>query len=865
MRKTLIFVLLLAAAAQAEVAFTAEPTLKKAGDGYVIEFALSEPADVEVAVVDAKGNVVRHLAAGVPAENAPPPLAAGRLAQKIAWDGKDDAGEVVADPAALSVRIRAGMSVELERIVGGDPYAYFSAEMGQGDHAKWRISGLEVKPDGTVHVLGNATHIGPPALRAYTADGEYLRTVFPPPADLTAEKVAGWGVNVRPDGTWSPRRGPLVNPSITTTMFGRKRAALPILLPSREKDRLVTMDGDFRMMALNTDGTIAREPMLPGRLVNDPSLFHPETNPWKIPWKVGGPVFTCLSADGESFYLSGVYAGTIRRLRRVGVEKTGFWRDGQVYKVDLATRKAEVFFALDAGSLVTDPKARQRDIGEVRFSYASLHGVAVDGNGHVFVCDRLNRRLIVLDRSGQVVRELPVSHPDAVAVAPGGKAVYVVTRKAHYGGGRLTLVKFADWSQDEEPAAELELTTRVRESHRSFHHACVAAVSSGDAVNVWVAHKNLPVRIYRDERGGLKLLKDFYEATYPRSGPGGKAGQAPPQRCLGFSRVDVHRPSGDVYVSDTFQNCFRIADWDRPRLVRCMVDPKTRVPALDVAFGPAGRRMYALGYKAWAAPVRRYRLDGERFAPDPLAGRKDPAIAPRLMVGWMIGIGHFNSGFDVGPGGGLVALTSTKAKKQRGFILSGFRVDSAEPLWDLPEFGKKPSGCVRFDRQGNLYVGIADRKPEDIPAGFEDDRDYARSIGRIRKYAPTAEGAEGLRFPKAPAEPERTYDVHFGHLDGRPAQFDVDGYGRIYYPTSIAQKVGVIDNAGNRIVRFGTYGNRDSTGGLPGGKVRTGDIPMGLPLNVVASGDYIYVGDTLNCRLLRIRKRFKLEATTASD
>ena len=73
--------------------------------------------------------------------------------------------------AKLAVRVRAGMSVKLDRIVGGDPYAYWSEWSGQGDHAQWMMTGLEAKSDGSVYVVGNTTFYGGPVIRQYDAKG----------------------------------------------------------------------------------------------------------------------------------------------------------------------------------------------------------------------------------------------------------------------------------------------------------------------------------------------------------------------------------------------------------------------------------------------------------------------------------------------------------------------------------------------------------------------------------------------------------------------------------------------------------------------------------------------------------------------
>ena len=82
------------AALAGEISFSAKPTAARDGDKVKITFTVSAPTDVEVAVLDPAGKVVRHLAAGVlGAKNPPPePLVAG-LAQSLVWDGKDDAGK----------------------------------------------------------------------------------------------------------------------------------------------------------------------------------------------------------------------------------------------------------------------------------------------------------------------------------------------------------------------------------------------------------------------------------------------------------------------------------------------------------------------------------------------------------------------------------------------------------------------------------------------------------------------------------------------------------------------------------------------------------------------------------------------------
>src|SRR5271169_5111235 len=82
--------------AVADVTFTSKPTVSADGDRLKIEFAVSGPTDVEVAILGDTGGVVRHLAAGaVGAEKAASPLKASSLSQSSAWDRKDDDGKEV--------------------------------------------------------------------------------------------------------------------------------------------------------------------------------------------------------------------------------------------------------------------------------------------------------------------------------------------------------------------------------------------------------------------------------------------------------------------------------------------------------------------------------------------------------------------------------------------------------------------------------------------------------------------------------------------------------------------------------------------------------------------------------------------------
>jgi hypothetical protein len=102
--------------------FSRPPVVTRSGETAKVAFAVSDPTDVEVAVLNARGDVVRHLAAGVlGGKNPPPPPLQAGLGQQLVWDGTDDSGKP-AGGGPFQIRVRAGLAVRLGRMIGGSPY-----------------------------------------------------------------------------------------------------------------------------------------------------------------------------------------------------------------------------------------------------------------------------------------------------------------------------------------------------------------------------------------------------------------------------------------------------------------------------------------------------------------------------------------------------------------------------------------------------------------------------------------------------------------------------------------------------------------------------------------------------------------------
>jgi len=830
-----------------------KPTMTNTTAGQKISFELSALTDVEVAILNSKGKVVRHLAAGVLGPKAPRPFKPNSKAQALTWNGKDDYGQP-AKGGPFKLRVRAGMGVELEQIVGGDPYAWYSHLMGQGDHALWRIMGIDVKPDGTVYVLGNSTMMGPPAIRAYTAEGKYIKTVFPPPAGLPVEKVKGWGVNAKPDGTYSFKYKDLFTCQITMTRMCSAGGWPADLIPTPEPDKLL-ISHEGKTFFINTDGTIAPDAeKTGGRLVNNPSMVHPERNAWKTPWKIRGTVFTCLSPDKKSMYVGGIYAGTMARLRCVGAETKGFWRDGRVYKVDVATRTAKPFFSFPATSIPVKYHGRGVNIGDCGPNpYAALHGVAVDKAGNVFVCDRLNGMVLVLGKTGKKIKQIPVKNPDAIAVHPKTKAIFVTTRSGNYHKkGKLDLLKFNDWSKAKTPSVTIPLASNTGTyPPRSY----LAVTESKGKTLLWLAYVTLPIRIYEDSSAGLKQVKDFYHSGIR-------------QRCLDLQHFAVDPKNERIYVADGWKKAWVLKDWSKPKFELATTSTGANPPrgacvcyakgnnlaalslAIDYRKGYIYTHDYARGKIKHA--LHRYKIEDKCFPPAPIGNTGSYAISGSQIVfcDWNICAGHSQRGLAVAPCGCVAVLSSSKLNDFSG-PLWFFKYDAKAVPWKpmaVPSFGSRPdSGGIRFDPAGNMYVGKLIKH---------------KDAGVILKYKPTGSPSDGCLYPTPPAAPVKTYNVRYGYPAprySRTPRFGVDGYGRISFPTSLEPKVSLMDNRGNVILSFGTYGNRDSMGGLERDLVPTKDIPMAFPNSVDATDDYIYVSDMVNLRLLRIKKTFKLE------
>ncbi|MBL8028156.1 MAG: hypothetical protein JNL74_17165, partial [Fibrobacteres bacterium] len=430
--------LLLLAEPYAVPALTEQPSIVKLPSGsYNVTFTISEATDVEVAVIDIDDSIiVRHLAAGRLGANAPLPLLKDSLRQTIVWDGKDDYGKPLTGSGNYRVRVRAGMKAVLDTIVGDNPYRFHRT-----------IGGLALGENGSVYAYGSAprqmhhaTCIM--ALRRYSADGSYERTLWPPRAGMSLSEVSAYGVVNLPDGSFLPRTEAVDVPQLGGSPLAYEDS---YLIPQIRNGALyVFQHATFRYYALSANGAFVDS----GRIVKSPTL--PSVNV-SAGVSVGGPHYLTLSPDKKYYLLSGFYRFTKKSDGVWFPTDTGFWRDGQIFKVNAATGAATPFISIPRDTMPSVESVRRLNTvgptAPLELSLmAAFHGTAFDDSGRIFVCDRVRGEVGVYDTLGAKLGSIAVKSADQVAVNSKNGAVYVVCRNlTGLGVGWCRLYKYSDW------------------------------------------------------------------------------------------------------------------------------------------------------------------------------------------------------------------------------------------------------------------------------------------------------------------------------------------------------------------------------------------------------------------------------------
>jgi len=846
------------------------PTLTKDGDNkFWVDFEVSEYTDVTVSLIDSRDStVVCHLAGGLLGPKAPLPLVASSLIQHIEWDGKDDFGFLVPSDSIvknIKVRVRAGMKTKLVNIVGDDPYSFWGNSPDFGGTTVniptqiGAIYGMVQGSNGSVFVCGNPgpifhSHNTWPykVIRQYDSLGVYVKTIYPIRGGIVdTNTIAGWGLRYRDDKSYVIQNSAVSFPAFSKTILS------PVNNQNSPEDveaRLVAVDVDNNLLysslkkslAVGMDGSMPTARTTKDFLTNIP--FRPPAVGFSN--RLGGTIFYTLLPNKKEALVSGFFHYLYESKPKTNTfPDSSFYCDGQVFKVNLLTNEVSSWLKLSGYPNTDATRATALSGGE---DFASIHGTAIDSKERVYVCDRLNKRIGIYDLSAKLLDSIPLVGADNVTVSKSG-SVYVAVRTQTASKSVTGTVKIYKFKSFEEGCGLVwtrSISTTVRGLQAEPANMVVG--SAGSDTLVWVSYSTIGVQIFKDAGPSITMHKDFYELSK--------------QSLQGYVRLAVDRRNETVYINNGWTGLAKIESWQNPRPVACSTGTK-ELTGMDMAVSPQGY-LYVHNNEGFCqGPIKRYNTD-RKHSPANFSN-----IASNVLTPWVYGqyggctkerglaVGFDNRvavmvGQDNGGTGKYKAHVSRY--EDRG-TLGNTTIDSFGTI--LINKMHNRSGCIRLDRQGNMYLGGQIGVPgRVVPDGYKSDEAYNNCIGTIIKFPASMTTGTWVDSTTISGQ-SKIYDIStapFGEEKGgvsagnsckcRSPRFDVDRYGRIFSPNAVTCEITVADNEGNLIKKFGSYGNSDDRFNAD-----STQFPMLWPVATAVSEDYIYIADNANCRMLRVQ------------
>ena len=879
-------------------AFAQKPTVTREGDQVIISFASKGLCDATVAVQDADGRILRHLACGVLGKNAPAPFQKNSLQQTVVWDSKDDQGKYVDDKDALTVRVSLGLKPRFERHVLWSPHRRF----------QMRPPSFCAQPEGVYVFDGTMTDF----IYLFDHRGRYVRTVYPFPSDKLNELV---GVRTRvfeQSGKRLPWKGGYLRSTLLTCGGNTRLRTAMEQLRSSANSAMAVRNGRivlayFALNRLATDGTSG------GRPLDGPETHLAKSH--RLPPYY--PRSIALSPGGKTAYVTGFY-----RVAGIGANSRGFWVRG-VGKVDVAGGKRGDKMATFAGVLSPSPKHGGRKAGQFTVPYS----VDCDSKGRVYVSDHFTDRVQVFDPSGKYLKSMSVNKPADVCVDPRNGEVWVFSwavdspwfRKSKgdgYGRGTKVQPTLTHLGPFGDPKVRATYSFPIKDDtlgggrHGGTEYRAVVDfwARGGAGPTVWLISG--PGSKYRDSsiyKGALQILRkkkdrNVLEVVMDFTQHAKK--DMPALRSLYRDQVCVNPKTGDLWVpraSLVFQpETGRVQRVELPQSVK------------EMAFDMDGHAHLSTGVRVSRFAVSKaYQW---REVPFDYGEARDGRLAALTTGG-----GPFHAGgISVSPKGhvivsvlqGGVKLPDPKKERERLAVLSGGKPWKPRlypgrggkllvRVWD--RYGKVvcPDAVqgigythnVFMDKDNKIYIATGAQR-----VGYSDV-----NTGTLVKIRPASKilSTDSV-LPLGDLRPDRPVDTRLGAIGkgawwegvewfysgigfngknrGGPhachcAQFRIthDYYARTFVPETVHFTVAVLDSAGNLILRIGRYGNIDD--GVP--LVRDPRIPKPRPLGgdevalfhpaylAVHTDRRLFINDPGNDRILSVKLGYHATRTIA--
>lgn len=452
-----------------EVTFTDKPTVQRDGNKTVVSFSVSAEIDVAVYIDDAQGHVVRHLAAGLLGKNPPEPLQPG-LAQAIPWDGLDDDGRP-AKGGPFKVRVGLGLRGHW----GGQAFTPEPTHVGP-NMVEGLVTGIAAAPDGRTYV-GQPHHQfiygSVEKTLVFLRNGAYEKTVVPFSPSLPLERIAPTGAFVNTFGAVNPRHGPYRSSFRETWLYPANKVMF--------QTPAITPDGRIYMAGTDTKGAGVLTVIDTDGGIPEPDYAGPTLG---LSW-LDSPMMVS-SSDGKYLFAA--------RAQIAGSKGAH-----AILRIKLPERgKPQPFFGetdtsgADEGHL-NDPRA-----------------VALDGQGHLFIADSGNNRVVVVkEADGAFAGSFPVESPSWVGVHRKTGAVYVLSKK-------LRLIKFSGWKDGKELASQDLIHTKDPLYGRL--EPVLGLDAHSEPAQVWVGANGKPGGLVRwiDQGGNFAPeVATCYPGTFP--------------------------------------------------------------------------------------------------------------------------------------------------------------------------------------------------------------------------------------------------------------------------------------------------------------------------------------------------------------
>ncbi len=848
--------------------FTEKPKVTRKDNQYLITFTSKAYCDATVAIEDASGRIIRHLASGVLGNNAPHPFKKNSLKQFVTWDGKDDRGDYVRSFDGLSVRVSLGLKPQFERTLYWSPHKRIS-----------NIAPLMVaRPEGVYVFEG----LGVDHLRLFNHKGDYIRTIYPFAANKLPIKSGLQTHTYVQDGGTLPLKDGYEQSTLLSSGSsfhgGGGHAGGFAATSMAIRDEKIAL-AYHELCRFSTKGSDDGPPF------RGPKVSFDEKGHRNRKLAVG-PTSIAFSPDGRFLYLTGF------------VWKTGNY-DSHADAYHLVMRME---FGKQEPPEVFVGSAEKGDYGDGKDQLCVPTSVACDAKGRVYVTDFLNNRVQVFSPEAVHLKTLKTPLPASIQIHPGTGEIWVFSWPSigpnsnlmkkfnlSYRNMKATVSRLGTFENPKPSKPELlpvgQASGRGGWIATGGQMYQVAADFYADEPRLWIVgrkptlsmaeanwmtgdglgaflggpwmKRGIRIIVKKDDK--WEVLRDFaFDAQK-------KVGRVTPSS-FSRQRLKVNPVNGDLFIAEeqtgpgkSFFSVLRID----PETAK-IEEAKLPFDAEDMAFGNDGlvylrtdREVLRYDFKSWrevpwdyGEERRQIGFISSRGAPrtDAISALPIPGKRP---VWW------HSSGMWVSPRGHLAVFCNIRARaRQRTAKDKWFHQGTAREYTPRVYPGRYGARVIHIydthgkllhedavpgltnadglgiDREDNVYVMVAaPRLLEGKPYFNEKSETLIKFRPRKAKLVSSSSRAPvqitDAQKPDRPADitkygmsatwaenAEWTYGgVGYGGQGGScvcwHARFQLDYFARSFAPEVRRFSIAVLDSNGNLITRIGRYGNVD--------------------------------------------------------